>query len=676
MKHYATMLVTFLMSTCVAVSDTITVYPDTHDGISPAQQLVNAVANAKAGDTISIKEGSYTFNDEYTEVFNGATNLLLVKVANLTIEGENSSSRTNWTDHSEPVVIDANNKGRIFCFSKNLGGITVRNLTLTGASTAGGINSLNKSGGGGFNLGEIDDVVFSNCVFRQNFRCACGAAYKATMRDCLVTNCTDSAYQNDLLHAVGESKIYDCDFVGNTCGCTANCYAYNSRFVCNSRPSGGFNTNPYVVSNCYFESNSGSYVFDCSDGAAFYDCVFTNNTMVNTVLHCPSLVAGCKFWRNTSTSGSALGCGIDFSSTRALARNAQVSKCDFRNNRNTGANGLGAAICLRNSDVVNCTVMVTNCHFEGNSAAKGGGAIYNDDSAKPVEWDKFVVYDSTFVTNEANNAAGVYGVRCVNCTFDRNVRLQTSDSYRAGDAGKSMLERCDMTGGDLANCVVDRCTIHDVTTNAAGKLGYIFRDWCRVTNSIIMSCKGGTMYSVGKNGAMDAEFVNCTFATNDIYTYNFGNDVVTTNYVKFKSCLFGRNRYGSNLGDFAQGPNSGGAYMWENRFQFEDTYYTAFTANSSRLTEELFEAKVGEGGLHLCADPKFVGESASAMARYPEEPHWALSLRSPLLGKGGVVDWPEDATDRRGRPRVRDGKVDVGCYQCWLSPIGLILNFR
>ena len=139
--------------------------------------------------------------------------------------------------------------------------------------------------------------------------------------------------------------------------------------------------------------------------------------------------------------------------------------------------------------------MVTNCHFEGNGAVKGGGAIYNDDSVVPVDWDTFVVYDSSFVTNEANNAAGVYGARCVNCTFDRNVRLQTSDSYRAGDAGKSMLERCDVTGGDLANCVVDRCTIHDVTTNAAGKLGYIFRDWCRVTNSIVMSCKGGMKVS-------------------------------------------------------------------------------------------------------------------------------------------------------------------------------------
>jgi hypothetical protein len=28
----------------------------------------------------------------------------------------------------------------------------------------------------------------------------------------------------------------------------------------------------------------------------------------------------------------------------------------------------------------------------------------------------------------------------------------------------------------------------------------------------------------------------------------------------------------------------------------------------------------------------------------------------------------EDATDFAGNPRVREGKVDIGCYQCWLKP--------
>jgi len=36
------------------------------------------------------------------------------------------------------------------------------------------------------------------------------------------------------------------------------------------------------------------------------------------------------------------------------------------------------------------------------------------------------------------------------------------------------------------------------------------------------------------------------------------------------------------------------------------------------------------------------------------------------------------ATDIRGEgyPRLRDDLVDLGCYQCWLDPIGTVLLFR
>jgi hypothetical protein len=26
--------------------------------------------------------------------------------------------------------------------------------------------------------------------------------------------------------------------------------------------------------------------------------------------------------------------------------------------------------------------------------------------------------------------------------------------------------------------------------------------------------------------------------------------------------------------------------------------------------------------------------------------------------------------------RIRDGKVDLGCYQCWLDPVGLSVSVR
>jgi hypothetical protein len=35
-----------------------------------------------------------------------------------------------------------------------------------------------------------------------------------------------------------------------------------------------------------------------------------------------------------------------------------------------------------------------------------------------------------------------------------------------------------------------------------------------------------------------------------------------------------------------------------------------------------------------------------------------------------------DGTDFLGNARLRDGKVDIGCYQCWLDPIGTVFSVR
>ena len=56
---------------------------------------------------------------------------------------------------------------------------------------------------------------------------------------------------------------------------------------------------------------------------------------------------------------------------------------------------------------------------------------------------------------------------------------------------------------------------------------------------------------------------------------------------------------------------------------------------------------------------------------------YALKHSSPARGKGLVQEWMVDALDIRqdgAFPRLRDGSVDIGCYQCWLDPIGFWLR--
>jgi hypothetical protein len=49
------------------------------------------------------------------------------------------------------------------------------------------------------------------------------------------------------------------------------------------------------------------------------------------------------------------------------------------------------------------------------------------------------------------------------------------------------------------------------------------------------------------------------------------------------------------------------------------------------------------------------------------------------LGKGLVQDWMSASTDIRSDAaysRLRDGMVDIGCYQCHLIPAGTVVSFR
>ena len=67
-------------------------------------------------------------------------------------------------------------------------------------------------------------------------------------------------------------------------------------------------------------------------------------------------------------------------------------------------------------------------------------------------------------------------------------------------------------------------------------------------------------------------------------------------------------------------------------------------------------------------NPAFIGEG--------DHPY-STKARSRLCSAGRILDWMTDeTTDLAGNPRVRDGKVDVGCYQCWLEPVGMSIKVK
>ena len=81
---------------------------------------------------------------------------------------------------------------------------------------------------------------------------------------------------------------------------------------------------------------------------------------------------------------------------------------------------------------------------------------------------------------------------------------------------------------------------------------------------------------------------------------------------------------------------------------------------------------VGVGNFNMYGktfDPRFKG------ADDPAHPY-ALKRRSNYVGQGKVETWMAKATDLAGNPRLRDGKVDIGCYQNWDPVPGMLLILR
>ena len=639
--------------------------------MTPEQQLVYAVTNAVAGDTVLVEPGRYTFTgDEYSAIDkNSVTNILQFPANNITIIGDTDSPRATWTDGAEPVIINANGKGRLFNCDKS--GCSIRNVVMEGCvGTGSGYAALLATGS--------SSVGISNCVVRgaASGLWSCAIWSNAVMHDSTWTN-----------NAAGfRGTAYRCDFLNNA-KATEYLSAYDCRFKGNS---GNMGSGIDILSNCVFEANTG--YMKCKTTATVIDCVFTNNTPTTAegIIKDAGLFRRCEFVDNSRATSSGGACLCYKSSVSAT-----VDGCKFlRNSFNLGSNSGACGIYMERTATVLSALTVTNCIFEGN-VCTNSGYTYNSGCAIFVNatglsdgenaWDYCTVYDSVFVTNSANDRAGVSGVHAKRCKFDRNRRIppKWDDAHFGGDAASSFLEDCDLSGGDLSDCVVSRCKIHDISN---GNYGAVFRNYTRATNCIIVGCSppvgnnNQMFYHVYQYQRLDAEFVNCTIVSNKMDTFVASSNLSATNGLRFINCIFNGNT-GTAAGtetdlDLWRSDDSEKWY-WTNCVSFVSSYFGRFRPDSGRLSAEMFAATTNApNSLMLCEDPKFAGKSESVMRRHPDEPYWALAVKSPLRDKGEDVGFTATDLDLAGRLRLRDGAVDVGCYECWLNPPGMMMTIK
>ena len=152
--------------------------------------------------------------------------------------------------------------------------------------------------------------------------------------------------------------------------------------------------------------------------------------------------------------------------------------------------------------------------------------------------------------------------------------------------------------------------------------------------------------------------VNCTIVSN---SYTFAESCTTANMLDIKNCFFYGNKIGGATIDIDGSTSSFVASIKNCILSVADTGYIPDYDMSDNLNI-----------YGTTFNPGFVG------AADPVNP-FALSRRSPAVAKAGLVeDWMATTTDIRGEgfPRLRDGKVNIGCYQCWEFIPGLRIIFR
>ncbi len=460
-------------------------------------------------------------------------------------------------------------------------------------------------------------------------------------------------------------------------------------------------TDSTLVSNCIFDGNTAKqggavanyYSYNASTlryAGNFVDCVFTNNTTTSGgggAGYNLGLCRRCTFSKNVASYGSA------------VRQVLLLDDCDFNDNGNSikdyGTIYNDGAVASTNQAIVNCRfrrntcktyggalyggnnkgrdTLVDGCLFESNSVTatsttKGeGGAIYGMTN----------VHGCVFIGNSAYKGGAMSSSTCYDCLLSGNMAAQTG-----GAAFGSVLFGCTNTvnsatpatgASELDNSSAEGCVFDGVGFSGKATFYqssltrcrvrsetdcYLFYKQCGVTNCLFA---GGSNFYLLYNTAAGMSFVNCTFADNTYKGLKVGGSCSPE--TEIVNCLFWNNQYSGKADQYDVGSDATAVIG-----EFRNCIFRVQNNSSSYAPGSNNVYNYGDGAV----DPKFMGVERDALNPY------AILRTSSAIGAGEVSSWMADATDIRGEgyPRLRDGRVDIGCYQCWLVPTGTYLLFR
>ncbi len=471
--------------------------------------------------------------------------------------------------------------------------------------------------------------VFTRCRFVDNTSdVSGGAVYEShnladsplVFRDCSFSN----NYAKVAGGAIYGGSSTNCTFFGNSCGTGDSSKdehggAVLLRSAC-----------PGHVVNCSFISNHFTKVAAWRTTGAAVHAETTN------------LVKGCLFYGNYVTN-KIYSSSLSVVYGANTAQKPRVVDCAFTNNYCSGAGLVRNAAC-------------TNTVFFGNEVPYGG--VVNISTA----------VDCRFIGNRKVDTFWGYSFSTYNNTPDANVP--------SGDASSSTLLRCDMDLGCLYDCVAVECRIHTLTNQGAY---CVFYGHNVATNCLVSGCKPpdqtrGVVYRWGEISASHvpgSDYVNCTFADNVFPKFLFHaqeNGVATP----FKNCIWANNKTQHNtLCDVGYDVSVGASSPADSGIRLSNCVY-GVVGCAPGVSKNISWTDLGGNRTVSAADLKMAGDRAAQLGVHK----YSLRAESPVLGMGDASMFTATDIDLAGNLRVRNGRLDPGCFQCWLNLTGTFLIIR
>lgn len=650
--------------------------------------LISALAeNAGSGKTIELEVGSYLMPEvpSYTNSASSGSGLSSLRVSGVRLIGMGS--------RPEDVLLVGNGGNRVV-YGENNG--VLENLTVTnGYAKAFGSSSYANRGGGCFGY-----ITLTNCV---------------------VTGCrADGPGGGCQLNVKIRNSRIENNISSNVGGGFHNCYAYDSLIVGNSSvgDGGGVYAGQELV-NCMVLSNrTAKKGGGCYNVAYATNCLIANNKSNGNgggaANNDDASIVGnnkyvdCRFFGNTSENGVGGGaarvtlkdCTVSNNVAKSHGGVSFVAAFDSKISFNRAFSGLGGGV--GESVISNCTVYANVCSNRTDTAYGGG-----IESGSAYDCEIYGNYAMSCVDasgkTQVGSAGGAHGATLYDCYVHDNYadsygggirevtayRCVISNNFGGNDGRNSYnsnLIDCDVSGSDLQSGSAMNTVIRDIGVfelDNPYKPGlvatnyYVWKKHQNATNCLFrnnMPESATPTFFVGfKTADISTSLVNCTFVSNRydrLGTY-FQN---AEKPIHFVNCVFYGNyrKDGTNC-DISFYNAASSSRNEPGAIDFDACAYAA-----ASVPQGLEKFVVGGGNLYqfgangFGADPRFCGERRDASHPY------SLRRSSPLIGIGQLFDWMDEATDIRGDgfARKRDGKVDIGCYQCWLDPKGTVFSLR